>query len=108
MPTTVSITGGSPSLRRSVYLPVVRNDLPQLFEVFDFADPEVTVGRRDATGWRRVASDGRLLALAVLGISISPLPVPRLLDGSKSSVIVLTLLCYWPVLCHAASISVGT
>ncbi len=35
--------------RRSVYLPVVRNDLPQLFDVFDFADPDVTTGRRDAT-----------------------------------------------------------
>ncbi len=37
------------STRRSVYLPVVRNDLPQLFEVFDFADPDVTTGKRDAT-----------------------------------------------------------
>ena len=36
-------------LRRSVYLPVIRNDLPQIFEVFDFADPEVATGRRDAT-----------------------------------------------------------
>jgi hypothetical protein len=37
------------STRRSVYLPVIRNDLPQIFEVFDFADPDVTTGRRDAT-----------------------------------------------------------
>jgi hypothetical protein len=35
--------------RRSVYLPIIRNDLPQILEVFDFADPEVTTGRRDAT-----------------------------------------------------------
>lgn len=35
--------------RRSVYLPVIRNDLPQMFEVFDFADPDVTVGKRDVT-----------------------------------------------------------
>jgi hypothetical protein len=35
--------------RRSVYLPVIRNELPQLFEVFDFADPDVATGRRDAT-----------------------------------------------------------
>jgi hypothetical protein len=34
---------------RSVYLPVIRNDLPPIFEVFDFADPEVTTGRRDST-----------------------------------------------------------
>ena len=37
------------SLRRSVYLPVIRNDLPKIFEVFDFADPDVTTGYRDTT-----------------------------------------------------------
>src|SRR5205085_11921567 len=31
---------------RSVYLPVFRNALPELFEAFDFADPSVTTGRR--------------------------------------------------------------
>jgi hypothetical protein len=35
--------------RRSVYLPVIRNDLPSLFEVFDFADPDVSTGRRNVT-----------------------------------------------------------
>jgi hypothetical protein len=35
--------------KRSVYLPVVRNDVPTLFEVFDFADPDVSTGKRDAT-----------------------------------------------------------
>jgi hypothetical protein len=35
--------------KRSVYLPVVRNDVPAMLEVFDFADPDVSVGRRDAT-----------------------------------------------------------
>jgi hypothetical protein len=33
--------------RRSVYLPVFRNALPELFEVFDFADPSMVVGRRN-------------------------------------------------------------
>jgi len=36
-------------LTRAVYLPVIRNDLPPLFEVFDFADPDVAHGRRDTT-----------------------------------------------------------
>ena len=36
-------------LCRSVYLPVIRNDLPELFEVFDFADPHVTTGMRPQT-----------------------------------------------------------
>jgi hypothetical protein len=35
--------------RRSVYVPVFRNSLPELFEVFDFADPSVTTGRRNAS-----------------------------------------------------------
>jgi hypothetical protein len=34
---------------RSVYLPVIRNDLPELFEVFDFANPHETTGDRTRT-----------------------------------------------------------
>ncbi len=35
------------SLRRSAYLPVFRNNLPEIFEVFDFADPNTVTGRRN-------------------------------------------------------------
>jgi Protein of unknown function (DUF1553)/Protein of unknown function (DUF1549)/Planctomycete cytochrome C len=34
---------------RSVYLPVIRNDLPELFDVFDFADPHAATGMRPHT-----------------------------------------------------------
>ncbi len=34
------------SSRRSVYVPVFRNTLPELFEVFDFADPNIQQGQR--------------------------------------------------------------
>ncbi len=34
---------------RSVYLPVIRNDLPEVFEAFDFADPHKTTGARART-----------------------------------------------------------
>lgn len=34
------------STRRSLYQPVFRNSLPELFEAFDFADPSVSVGQR--------------------------------------------------------------
>jgi len=34
--------------RRSVYAPVFRNALPELFEAFDFADPSMVVGSRSA------------------------------------------------------------
>jgi hypothetical protein len=35
--------------RRSVYVPVFRNALPELFEVFDFADPSVCTGSRNVS-----------------------------------------------------------
>ncbi len=34
---------------RSIYLPVVRGNLPEFFELFDFADPNSLVGQRDQT-----------------------------------------------------------
>ncbi len=36
-------------LCRSVYLPVIRNDLPELFEAFDFANPHTVTGARPVT-----------------------------------------------------------
>ena len=35
--------------RRSVYLPVFRNALPEIFEAFDFADPSMVTGRRNVS-----------------------------------------------------------
>jgi hypothetical protein len=37
------------SPRRSIYLPIVRNHLYDLFQLFDFADPSVTSGDRATT-----------------------------------------------------------
>ncbi|WP_020473498.1 DUF1553 domain-containing protein [Zavarzinella formosa] len=34
---------------RSVYVPVFRNSLPEIFEVFDFADPSVSTGKRNVS-----------------------------------------------------------
>lgn len=34
---------------RSVYLPVIRNDLPEIFEILDFTDPQVATGMRRQT-----------------------------------------------------------
>ena len=36
-------------LNRSVYLPVIRNDLPELFDVFDFTNPQTCTGMRPET-----------------------------------------------------------
>jgi hypothetical protein len=38
-----------PSIRRTVYLPVIRNDLPALFQLFDFGDSLSVNGRRSTT-----------------------------------------------------------
>jgi hypothetical protein len=35
--------------RRSIYTPVFRNKLHELFEVFDFPDPNITMGRRNVS-----------------------------------------------------------
>ena len=35
--------------RRSVYSPVFRNALPEVFEAFDFADPSIPTGRRNVS-----------------------------------------------------------
>ncbi|MFM7133908.1 MAG: DUF1549 and DUF1553 domain-containing protein, partial [Planctomycetota bacterium] len=40
---------GSGSNHRSVYLPIVRDRVPEGLEVFDFAEPSFVTGRRDAT-----------------------------------------------------------
>jgi len=37
------------SPRRSVYLPVFRNNLPELFSTFDFADPNMQIGSRSSS-----------------------------------------------------------
>jgi cytochrome c553 len=37
------------SNRRSLYLPVVRNDVPDMFQVFDFGDPHTIAGKRHVT-----------------------------------------------------------
>ena len=37
------------SVHRSVYLPVMRDRLPDVMEVFDFAEPSLVTGKREAT-----------------------------------------------------------
>ncbi len=37
------------SLHRSVYLPVMRDQLPDVLALFDFAEPSLVIGRRDST-----------------------------------------------------------
>ncbi|MDX1946164.1 MAG: PSD1 and planctomycete cytochrome C domain-containing protein [Pirellulaceae bacterium] len=41
--------GGDGLLHRSIYLPIVRNGLPEVLDLFDVADPSLVIGSRDTT-----------------------------------------------------------
>jgi len=64
---------------RSIYLPVIRNDLPELFEVFDFTDPQMATGRRPET---TVATQGLYLLNADLVMDAADGTARRLLSES--------------------------
>jgi len=63
---------------RSVYLPVIRNDLPELFAVFDFADPHRTTGLRPET---MVATQGLFILNDESVIAAADATARRLLAG---------------------------
>ncbi|MCR9295901.1 MAG: PSD1 and planctomycete cytochrome C domain-containing protein [bacterium] len=68
---------------RSVYLPVIRNDLPEIFDAFSFADPHATTGVRPQT---LAASQGLYLMNDAFVVEASSKTAERLLretDGSS-------------------------
>lgn len=68
---------------RSVYLPVIRNDLPEVFDVFDFADPQIATGRRPET---MAATQGLFLLNDALMMEVADETVARLgLSGASDS-----------------------
>jgi hypothetical protein len=67
---------------RSVYLPVIRNDLPELFEVFDFADPHTTTGMRAQT---MVATQGLFILNNDLVMDAAQAAARRLLASPASN-----------------------
>ncbi len=84
--------GGLPtdrSVLRSVYLPVIRNDVPAIFEVFDFADPDVSTGRRDST---TVATQALYLLNSPFVLQASRAAAMRLLQDAKDDSSRVTLL----------------
>ncbi len=40
---------GAETTRRSVYMPIIRNEIPTMLAAFDFADPDFVTGRRNET-----------------------------------------------------------
>ena len=71
------------SPRRSVYVPVFRNTLPEIFEVFDFADPNIQQGSRTSS---TIASQALLLMNHPQVIQQSRAAAERMLGSGSSSV----------------------
>jgi hypothetical protein len=68
--------------RRSVYVPVFRNALPELFEAFDFADPSTVTGRRNIS---TVAPQALFLMNHPFVIAQSKLCAARLIAETHAS-----------------------
>lgn len=68
------------SLRRAIYLPVVRNNLYTLFEQFDFPDPTMPTGRRNTT---TVAPQSLLMMNSDLVLQASDRLAEKLLSQSS-------------------------
>lgn len=67
---------------RSIYLPVIRNDLPELFDVFDFANPHSTTGARPQT---MVPQQGLFLLNDSMVMEAAEATAKRLLSGDQAS-----------------------
>lgn len=77
---------------RSVYLPVIRNDLPEVLDVFDFADPHATTGTRPKT---MVATQGLFLLNDPLVLQTSEAVARRVLavESEHDSERILDTMC---------------
>lgn len=67
---------------RSVYLPVIRNDLPELFAAFDFADPHATTGMRPQT---MVATQGLFMLNDASVMDAAEATARRVLQDSSAT-----------------------
>ncbi len=74
-PTFTAVDGS----HRSVYLPIVRDYVPDFLEVFDFAEPSTITGRRDVT---TVATQALMLMNSRLVLDQSKALAERLLAAS--------------------------
>jgi hypothetical protein len=74
---------------RSFYLPVIRNDLPELFDVFDFANPHATTGMRPTT---MVATQGLFLLNDESVMAAADATARRVLNGGDEGTARVDLL----------------
>ena len=67
---------------RSIYLPVIRNDLPELFEAFDFADPHATTGARPQSS---AATQGLFMMNSPSVMESAEMTARRILKGNGAA-----------------------
>ncbi len=84
---------------RSIYLPIIRNDLPEIFESFDFANPHSTTGMRPET---MVASQGMFVFNDDSVITASKELAKRVLSASMVNSRETLSVVDSPTLDHAA------
>ena len=66
------------STRRSVFLPIIRNELPSMLSAFDFADPDFVTGQRSETN---VPAQALLLLNSPFVQEVSEAADPRRIGG---------------------------
>jgi len=66
---------------RSVYLPVIRNDLPEIFEAFDFTNPHTTTGARPKT---TVPTQGLFMLNDAMVMATAEITARRILSETAS------------------------
>jgi hypothetical protein len=71
-----------PSFTRSVYLPIVRDNLPEALALFDFANPGLVTGDRESTN---VPSQSLFLMNNTQAITLSDAFARRVYDSAKDN-----------------------
>ena len=66
---------------RSVYLPVIRNDLPEIFDAFDFTNPHTTTGARPKT---TVPTQGLFMLNDAMVMATAEITARRILSETVS------------------------
>jgi hypothetical protein len=85
------------SSRRSLYLPIIRNELPTMLTVFDFANPDLVTGKRPVTN---VPAQALLLMNSPFVMNSAEQTAARVLATKPESELELVNQTYRRVLCR--------
>ncbi|MCA9049991.1 MAG: DUF1553 domain-containing protein [Planctomycetaceae bacterium] len=88
------------STHRSVYLPVIRSELPPILTVFDFADPDMVVGQRPVTN---VPAQALMLMNSPFVMDAASITAERLSSDRSLTVRQLIDLTYRTILNRSAT-----